>query len=346
MGGRVLDLIEETTCAPGHAEVARPLPLAPAPRIVAIGGGTGVPVVLSGLAGGRARPGGPLEVTAIVTTADDGGSSGALRREQGIPAVGDVRNCLVALAPPQSPLARLFQHRFAGSGGLAGHTVGNIVLAALAERLGTLEAAVSEAARLLGASGRVLPATGDPVELVALLEDGRTIRGESKLAGSGAPVRRLALAAPARPNGAALEAIARADVVVLGPGSLFTSVLATVVVDGVAEALRETGALRVLVVNLFTEPGETDGFTAEDHLLAVRRHAGPVVDVVVVHAGALPAERVARYAARGAAPVPVDRAALERHGVRVVAADVLSPGPLARHDPAKLGAVLCGLAGS
>lgn len=339
----MLDLEEETTRARGNAAVATAVPLAAAPRVVALGGGTGLPAVLSGLAI-RACRGGP-EVTAIVTTADDGGSSGALRRARGIPAVGDVRNCLVALAAPHSPLAPLFQHRFAGEGGLAGHTVGNIVLAALAERLGSLEAAAEEAALLLGARGRVLPATGDAVELVAVLEDGRTVRGESALSGSGAPIRRLGLAAPARPNAAALDAIARADVVVLGPGSLFTSVVATIVVDGIAEALRATRAVRALVVNLFTEPGETDGFTAEDHVVAVQRHAGAIVDVAVVNAGPLAPDRVARYAARGAMPVAVDRAALERRGVRVVAADVLSPGPLARHDPAELGAVLAGLAG-
>ncbi len=314
-----------------------------AARIVAAGGGTGVPAVLAGIAGRRLRSGAPVEVAAVVTTADDGGSSGAIREQDGIPAPGDVRNCLVALAPQPSPLADLFQHRFV-DGALAGHTVGNLLLAALTRRLGDFEAAVGAAAGLLGARGRVLPCTSDSVNLVAMLDDGRVVRGETAIPAAHGRVHRLRLDRAALPSRAAVEALADADVVVLGPGSLYSSVLASLLVDGLADALRACRGFRVLVVNLFTEPGETDGYTAADHVRAIQRHLGPVVDVALVHGAPFPPEMVERYAAEGAAPVAWDRDALADLGVATLAADLLGPGPKARHDSSKLGAVLLDLA--
>jgi uncharacterized cofD-like protein len=314
-------------------------------RIVAAGGGSGLPRVLAGLAAG-ADPDEerPVDVTAVVTTADDGGSSGALRRAYGLPAAGDVRNCLVALAEGANPLAAVFQHRFVGDDGPAGHTVGNLVLTALAERLGDFGQAVEAAAALLGVRGRVLPAAEGPVELVARLADGRLVRGESLIGRAGGRVAEVRLARPAAAPREALEAVRAADLVVLGPGSLYSSVLASLVGRGMREALRATAAIRVLVMNLVTQPGETDGYDAADHLRAVLDHLGEVVDVVLVQRGSLPAETAAAHGAVGSFPVALDRASLEALGAVPVAADLLAPGPVARHDPRKLARALLGIA--
>ena len=305
-------------------------------RIVALGGGTGLPRVLAGLAGGDQDSGRPrLDVTAIVTTCDDGGSSGELRRRYGIPSPGDVRNCLVALSGEETPVGALFQHRFGGEGALAGHTVGNVVLTALTQQLGGFHAAIRAASDLLGVRGRVLPATERSVELVANLDDGRAIRGESAIAAARGRVGRLSLdgRAPAPPE--ALAAVSAADLVVLGPGSLYSSVIATLLVDGIAEALSACTAVRVLVVNLFTQPGETDGYDAAEHVHAIHRHVGRIVDVVLVHGLPLPRWLVERYAARESHPVRIDRSALEQEGVTVAEADLLGTGDPARHDPAR-----------
>jgi uncharacterized cofD-like protein len=330
-------------------EEALPLPLATgagsrALRIVAAGGGTGLPRVLAGLAPDGDRDEERVQVTALVTTADDGGSSGELRRRYGVPAPGDARNCLVALAEGPSPLAELFQHRFQGDGGLAGHTVGNVVLTALAQRLGDFGRAVDAAARLLGARGRVLPGAEGPVELLAELEDGRAVRGETAIAAATGAIASLRLARPAPAPAAAIDAIREADLVVLGPGSLYSSVLASLLGGGIAEALRETDATRVLVVNLFTQPGETDGYDASAHVRAVQRHLGEVVDVALAHRPPLPAELAAAFAARGSRPVEVGRAAVEALGVIPVVTDLLAPGALGRHDPQKLSRALLGIA--
>jgi uncharacterized cofD-like protein len=333
-------LLDEGAVAALGPALGRPL------RVVAAGGGTGLPRVLAGLAGAAERPEeAGVDLTAVVTTADDGGSSGRLRRAHGVPAAGDVRNCLVALADRASPFAAAFQHRFAGDApALAGHTVGNLVLAALAERLGDFSRAMDAAAALLGVRGRVLPAAEGPVDLVARLEDGRIVRGESRIAAAGGRVAELRLAQPAAAPREAIEAVLGADLVVLGPGSLYSSVLASLVPSGMPEALRATGATRVAVVNLVTQPGETDGYTAADHLRALRDHLGDVVDVALVHRGPLPAPVLAAHAAEGALPVEVDRAELEDLGAVPVLADLLAAGAVARHDPQKLARALLAIA--
>jgi uncharacterized cofD-like protein len=325
-------------------------PIAPAAetralRIVALGGGTGLPRVLAGLgAGFEPDEDRPVDLTAIVTTADDGGSSGELRRAYGVPAPGDVRNCLVALAAEPNPLAALFQHRFEGEGALAGHTVGNVVLTALAQRLGDFGSAVVAAGRLLGVRGRVLPASSEPVEILARLEDGRVVRGEAALERAGGQVAELRLARPCAAPRAAVEAVLGADLVVLGPGSLYSSVLASLLARGLPEALRATSATRVLVVNLFTQAGETEGYSAADHVRAVRRQLGDVVDVALVHRPPLPAAVVRAYAEEGAEPVEVDRRELEGLGVAPFVADLLAPGGVGRHDPHKLARALLAVA--
>ena len=333
-------LMDEGAVAPVSASPGRPL------RVVAAGGGTGLPRVLSGLADrAGSEDGRALDLTAVVTTADDGGSSGALRRAFGVPAAGDVRNCLVALAGEGSPLAAVFQHRFAGDDpALAGHTVGNLVLTALAQRLGDFSRAVDAAAELLGVRGRVLPASEGPVDLEARLADGRVVRGESRIARAGGRVAELRLARPATAPLEAIEAVLHADVVVLGPGSLYSSVLASLVARGLPEALRATAATRVAVVNLFTQPGETDGYAAADHVRALRAHLGDVVDVALVHGGPLPGPLLAAHAAEGATPVEVDRAELEALGVVPMVEDLLAAGAVARHDPQKLARALLAIA--
>ncbi len=333
-------IVEESAVA-AFAAAAQVRPL----RVVAAGGGTGLPRVLAGLAGGfEPEEDRPVEVTAVVTTADDGGSSGALRRAYGVPAAGDVRNCLVALSGGANPLAAVFQHRFDGASGLAGHTVGNLVLTALAQKLGDFGQAVAAAGALLGARGRVLPASDRPVDLVARLHDGRIVRGETSIARARGRVEELRLARPADAPREAIEAVLAADVVVMGPGSLYSSVLASLVARGMSQALRATGATRVLVVNLLTQPGETDGYTAADHVRAVQRHLGDVVDVALVHRSPLPLALAAAHAAEGAAPVGVDRREVEVLGPVPVVLDLLAPGNIARHDPHKLARALLGIA--
>jgi uncharacterized cofD-like protein len=332
-------VLEDGALASVGAALGRPI------RVVAAGGGTGLPRVLAGLAAGvEPEQGRQVEVTAVVTTADDGGSSGALRRAYGVPAAGDVRNCLVALAEGANPLAAVFQHRFDGEDGLAGHTVGNLVLTALAQRLGDFSAAVAAAAALLGVRGRVLPASDGPVDLVARMTDGRVVRGETRIARAGGRVAELRLARPAAAPGAAVEAVLGADVVVLGPGSLYSSVLASLVARGMPDALRATSATRVLVVNLLTQRGETDGYRASDHLRAVRDHLGNVVDVALIHRGPLPGAVAAAHAGEGAHPVEVDCAELEALGAVPVVLDLLAPGPIARHDPGKLARAILAIA--
>ena len=323
--------------------MAPPAPAGGVLRLAALGGGTGLPVVLTGLAAARTPGGRPVQVSAVVTTADDGGSSGELRRRYGVPSPGDIRNCLVALAPGAQPLAEVFQHRFLEDGGLTGHTVGNLVLTALAQQFGDFSAAVAAAAQMLRARGRVAPAHEGPAELEAQLADGRVVRGESAIGAARGQVTRLSLARPVPAPRAALEAVAAADLVVLGPGSLYSSVIASLLGDGMAEALQRSGALRVMVVNLFTQPGETDGYDAADHVRAVVQHAGPVVDLALAHDGPLPPSMVERYAAEGARPVAFDRDALNDLGVGVLTADLLAPGELARHDSRKLAEVLLDL---
>jgi uncharacterized cofD-like protein len=303
------------------------------PRIAALGGGTGLAALLRGLK--RA----PVELTAIVTVADDGGSSGRLRRELGILPPGDIRNCLVALADDESLLSRLFQHRF-GDGDLAGHSFGNLFLAALAEVTGGFDLAVEECSQVLRINGRVLPSTLSQVRLWAERADGTTVSGETRITAGRGPCRRVWLEPAAPAHRPALEAIADADLVLLGPGSLFTSVLPHLAVPELAQALAAAPGARVYVCNMMTQPGETDGFDAADHVAAVLDAIPGGLDVVVVHEGPLDPEGVAAYAAQGQEPVAVDRARLTAMGVRVAGGDLAEPGRVVRHSPEALARLL------
>jgi uncharacterized cofD-like protein len=307
-------------------------------RIVAIGGGTGLPVVLTGLKrylGTRVS-----DLTAVVTVSDDGGSSGRLREELAILPPGDIRNCLVALAEVEPLMAELFQFRFGGGGALAGHSFGNLFLAALAHVTGNFVQAIRISSKVLAVRGTILPSTLESVTLGAELADGRVVHGESKLARQqGTPVNRVFLQpATVRALPEVLEAIDRAHAVVLAPGSLYTSLVPNLLVGGVAEALRQTAALRLYVANLMTEPGETDGMSLADHLEALHAHAGRgLVDGVLAHGRPFPGEVLRRYAQTGAHPVTLDRGRLAALGVFAVEADLTGGTELARHHPGKLG---------
>jgi uncharacterized cofD-like protein len=306
-------------------------------RVVAFGGGTGLPVLLRGL---RDRVG---DLTAVVTVADDGGSSGRLRQELGVAPPGDVRNCLVALAG-RKKLAEVFNYRFEGGGDLSDHSVGNIIIAALADMAGGFCEGVEQAARFLRIKGRVYPAATESLTLVVTHSDGTLTRGESVVREVGKAVARVEVepeSAKAPPG--VISAIERADVVVLSPGSLFTSTIPALLGTGVREVLAGFSGPVVYAANAMTQPGETVGFALSDHLRALASHAGPVVTDVLVHRGGLPEGLIARYAAEGAAPVEVDREEVEKLGIRLREAVLLAEdaGAGARHDPDRLAEEVC-----
>ena len=306
-------------------------------RVVTFGGGTGLPVLLRGL---RDRVG---DLTAVVTVADDGGSSGRLRQELGVAPPGDVRNCLVALAG-RKKLAEVFNYRFEGGGDLSEHSVGNIIIAALADMTGDFCEGVEQAARFLRVKGRVYPAATDSLTLAVRCTDGTFIKGESVVREAGKAVARVEIEPPdAEAPPGVIFAIERADVVVLSPGSLFTSTIPAMLGAGTREALAGFSGPVVYAANAMTQPGETVGFALSDHLRALTDHVGPVVTDVLAHSGGLPEGLIARYEAEGAAPVEVDRERLEGLGVRLREADLLSERAEAgvRHDPDRLAEEVC-----
>jgi uncharacterized cofD-like protein len=311
--------------------------------VTVVGGGNGISAVLRGLAR-ESREGRALEISAVVATADDGGSSGRIRRERGGLPVGDFRNCLLALAPDPSRLAKLFAHRYLGTGELAGHAVGNLMLAALAEQEGCHLRGLEVAGRLLGCAGRVLPATIVPVALHAELEDGSRLDGESSIGRSERSVRRVWLEpsdAAAPPESVA--AIRDADLLVIGPGSLYTSLLSVLCVGDLVRALRETRAKRILVSNLMTQPGETSRMRLNAHLDAIDAHLGAgVIDAVLAHGPAVEPWRLAPYTAEGAEPVlePLRTGRNER----LVVADLATGSGKIRHDAARTAAAVLSLA--
>ncbi len=306
--------------------------LARGPRIVAIGGGNGLAALLRGLKGHTSN------LTAVVTMADDGGSSGLLRRDMGMPPPGDLRNCLVALADDESLMSQLFQYRFPDIGDLHGHSFGNLFMAALAEVTGDFELAVQESTRVLKVRGRVLPSTLEDVMLHAQLEGGDRVSGESTITAADRLPRRVWLT-PETPRALpqALTAIMRADLVVLGPGSLYTSVIPNLLIPEVRDALKATRAQIVYVCNVMTEPGETGGYTAGDHLDALRRHGmRGVIDVVLVNGSPISTEMTACYQRMGSRPVVIDEQRIRGLGVRVVSEPVAAESEVVRHDSGAL----------
>lgn len=306
--------------------------LARGPRLVVIGGGTGLATLLRGLKEHTSN------LTAIVTMADDGGSSGRLRSELGIPPPGDIRNTLVALADTEPLMERLFQHRFDLGEGLRGHSFGNLFIAAMAEVTGDFEEAVRASSKVLAVRGRVIPSTLDEVVLVASYDDGTSVRGESSIARQGKSIREVRLDPPgAVPPPEALEAIGEADGIILGPGSLYTSIIPNLLVRGMADAIRRSKATKIFVCNVMTEPGETDGHDASDHLKALLEHGGDgLVDYVLVNRTPPSEPIAARYRREGAYPVAFDEEALRDQRVDVVAEDLIDRAEYARHDSERL----------
>jgi len=314
-----------------------------------MGGGTGLSSVLQGLKqfthpADRATP--AVDITAIVTVTDDGGSSGRLRREFDVLPPGDIRNCMVALSEDSALLSRLFQHRFPAGRGLKGHSFGNLFLMALTQLMGDFPDAVKASSEVLKIAGRIYPATAANVDLEAILADGTRVVGETRISHCRQRIKSVRLRPrKVRPLAAALSAIAEADAITLGPGSLFTSVIPNLLVAGIPQAIRASAAVKAYFVNLMWQPGETSEFTASDHVRALNRHAGgKFLDYVVVNIRAITSAMKKRYARESALPVENDLDALFKMGLKVMAGNLASHGDTVKHDPASTAAVVVKLA--
>jgi uncharacterized cofD-like protein len=328
--------------APGRDEKAADLiyrtrVLERGPRVVALGGGTGLSTLLRGLKETTSN------LTAVVTVMDDGGSSGRLRTELDVLPPGDVRNCILALAEDEERMARLFQHRFSGPSELDGHSLGNLLLVGMEQATGGFDRAIEEMSHILNVRGRVLPATLAKTHLVAEMEDGEWVEGETRLALDPRRIRRIALSAPhVKPHPEVLAAIEKADLILLGPGSLFTSLIPNLLGDGIAEAIERAAAEKMYVANLMTERGETDGFTLRDHLRVLNDYLRlRTFDRVLINSTRPPEDLLAGYREEKAEPVEDDLGEPNEYGLEGVRADLLGTIELegkltVKHDPEKL----------
>jgi uncharacterized cofD-like protein len=304
-------------------------------RIVVVGGGTGLSTMLRGLKKLTTN------LTAVVTVTDDGGSSGRLQKELGVLPPGDIRNCLVALADDEALVTELFRYRFVEGEGLSGHSFGNLFLAAMTGITGNFDQAVKVSSRVLNIKGRVLPSTLATTRLCAEMTDGTVVEGESSISAAGGSIARVFLDPPyAAPLEDVVTAIREADAIVLGPGSLYTSIMPNLLVDRVAREIEASSAVKIYVCNVMTQPGETDGYTASAHVRALTAGAGVrLCDVVVVN-DQLPRKLREVYAEEGQSPVVLDDPELRSLGVKVVRAAVISETQTVRHDPDRLAAVV------
>jgi uncharacterized cofD-like protein len=324
-------------------------------RVVALGGGTGLSTLLRGLKEHCVRrsddhptPARPIsDLVAIVTVTDDGGSSGRLRRENRILPPGDIRNCMVALSKDEALLGRLFQYRFKAGRGLIGHNFGNLFLAALTHITGDFAEAIRVSSKVLAIRGRIFPSTLSNVHLVATLEDGSVVHGETRITASQSPIKKIALSSPGvRPLPLAVEAIREADLILLGPGSLYTSILPNLLIPEIARAIIQSKAPRVYVANLMTQPGETAGYALADHLRAIQQHVlrknSPrrVIDYVVANSQPVSPAVARRYRAEGAEPVVVNLPALRKLGFRVILDNLLEEHGVIRHNTRRLAQLL------
>ncbi len=323
-------------------------------KVVAIGGGTGLAVLLRGLKRhvvvGPARGSKPRisQLTAIVTVTDEGGSSGRLRRDFGVLPPGDIRNCLVALAEDEKIMTRLFSYRFAAGRGLRGHSLGNLFLTALTNLTGDFSTAVKLASEVLAVCGEIFPSTLDDVHLQAILANGRCVEGEARIHGTSVPIRRLSIVpARCRPLPETLRAIEQADLITLGPGSLYTSLLPNLLVSGIPQRIARSKAAKVYIGNLMTQPGETRGYSVADHLQAIVEHVNrSVFDYVVLNNRAFPPSMRKRYAAERAEPVARDLERVRALGTSPICAPLLlAEDGVARHDSDRLSRLLLKLAG-
>jgi uncharacterized cofD-like protein len=318
---------------------------------VALGGGTGLSMLLRGLKKHVAsRPEGLLQrrrypiadLVAVVTVTDDGGSSGRLRREYSILPPGDIRNCLVGLSEDEALLGRLFQYRFPVGRSLAGHSFGNLFLTALTNVTGDFPEAVRFSGQVLAIRGRIYPSTTSNVTLEALLEGGRVVTGETRISRTRRRIRRVRLVPrDARPLPEVLTAFREADLILLGPGSLYTSIIPNLLVRGVANAIQRSRAKCVYIANLMTQPGETDGYSLTDHVRAIYDHAHKgLFDCVIVNRTPISPAVLRRYRRQSAAPVEPRVDELRRMGISIVTGDVLQRGDVVRHDHARLAQLI------
>lgn len=302
-------------------------------RIVVIGGGTGLSTMLRGLKQYSSN------IVAVVTVTDDGGSSGVLHRELGMLPPGDIRNCLVALADEEPLMTELFQYRFnGGTGWLQGHSFGNLLIAAMTNITGDFERAVKETSNILAIRGRVLPSTIDNVSIHAELEDGTLVDGETNIAASRQPINHIFLTpAGIKPLEETIQAIKLADAIVIGPGSVYTSIIPNLLVDGIVDAIAESSAVKVYVCNVMTQPGETDGFTASEHVCTLEKHADKkIFNYVLVNRQVPHIELLEKYREKGAELVLPDVDKIREMGYRAVIGDFMSQTEVVRHDPQQL----------
>ena len=318
-------------------------------NLVAIGGGTGLSTLLAGLKCLVGEP--PVDdmwiakLSAIVTVSDDGGSSGRLREELQMLPPGDIRNCMIALSEDSTLLSRLFRYRFRGQGELGGHSFGNLFLAALTEVTGDFTEAVRLSSEVLASKGHIFPATISDVRLVAELADGSVVRGETQISASRAPIQRLRLEPEqCLPLPEALQAIRAADVITVGPGSLYTSILPNLLVARVAVAIGESRATKIFICNLMTQPGETDNYTARQHLETVNSYAPEIhFDFVIVNDRRITREQEQRYALEGAHQIGIGDDAIDNlldQSTRVIRTNLLEDNEKVRHDSALLARVV------
>jgi len=319
-------------------------------RVVAIGGGTGLSILLKGLKK-YATPVQPeipriSQLCAVVTVSDDGGSSGRLRKEFNMLPPGDVRNCIVALSEDEALLSRLFQHRFAKGQSLEGHSFGNLFLAALTSLTGDFGEAVRLSSEILATRGHIFPATTANIELEALMQDGTRVRGETKITASKGRIEELFLVPPdPDPLPQTLEAIANAELITLGPGSLFTSLIPNLLVRGIAEAIRDSPAIKVFICNLMTQANESLGRTAADHIRALNEHADcQLFDYALINRTPASLDLKAKYALEGASQIVADLEAIEALGVCPVLGDYLYEDNVARHNTERVAEDLLQLA--
>jgi uncharacterized cofD-like protein len=314
-------------------------------RVVAIGGGTGLSTLLKGLKqytvrAGETPPPGPFisDLTALVTVSDDGGSSGRLRRELGMLPPGDVRNCLVALSEDENLLSKLFQYRFSSSGDLEGHNFGNLFLAALTAMTGDFAVAVKQASEILATRGHILPATSANVQLEAIMDDGSHVLGETNINASSRRIVELQIVPPnPEPLPQALAAIASADVITMGPGSLFTSLVTNLLVRGIPEAIANSHAVKVFICNLMTEANESLNMKASEHIQAIYAHSPrKIFDYALVNSAPASASMRERYAEEHAQQVEADIPAIEQLGVKCISGNFILESHFARHATDRL----------
>lgn len=308
------------------------------PKITAIGGGTGMPVLLRGLKDL------PIDLTAVVTVADDGGSTGRIRSEMEMPAPGDIRNVIAALSDAEPMLLELFQHRFQQGNGLTGHSLGNLLLAAMTSMTGNFNQGIKEISRVLNVKGNIYPISNDNMSLHAIMEDGEIIHGESNIPLSGKRIKRIFLEPqPLQPLPNAVESIQKADLIVISPGSLYTSIMPNLIVPEVKEALLNTEAKIVYVCNIMTQYGETTNYSAADHVQAIHDHVGDdCIDYVIVHDQPIDAQTQQIYKKEQAFPVEVDDDRLKAMNVQVFPGNIVvkhKDGTL-RHNNDKIANML------